>query len=72
MLQEDRPEAPSMHDPRPRRHPYAAEAANPPATVPDAQRRALERRNALNEQHRNLPATNGVPSPHFPHRRPPG
>lgn len=58
------------HEPRPRR--YLPEASNPPAAIPDEQRQALERRNALSEQQRTFRIYNPVPEPHFPRRRPPG
>jgi hypothetical protein len=57
-----------MYDPKPRRYP--AEASQPATAIPDAQRRALERRNTLNEQQRNF--SNPIPGPYFPRQRPPG
>jgi hypothetical protein len=58
-----------VNDLKPRR-PYSAEAANPPAEVPEAQRQALQRRANLDEQQRSF--GNGIPDPHFQRRRPPG
>lgn len=58
-----------MNDLKPRR-PYTAEAANPPADVPEAQRQALERRTSLDEQQRRFGSA--IPEPHFHRRRPPG
>ncbi len=58
-----------QHDLNPARS-YATQGSNPPAEVPDSQRRALERRHALNEQQRQFPQN--VPAPHFIRPRPPG
>lgn len=52
--------------------PYTTHGSNPPAQVPETQRKALDRKHALDDQQRHFATSPAIPGPHLGRGRPPG